>query len=50
MEPFGRGQDPRAGSGMGLAICRKVVAIHGGAMGLESAPGEGSTFWFELPR
>ncbi len=49
-EPFGRGQDPRAGTGMGLAICRKIIAIHGGQFGLDSKPGEGSTFWFELPR
>ncbi len=47
--PFGRGQDPRAGTGMGLAICRKVVDLHRGTMGLDSAPGMGSTFWFELP-
>ncbi len=49
-EPFGRGQDPRAGTGMGLAICRKIIGLHGGSFGLVSAPGEGSTFWFELPR
>lgn len=47
--PFGRGQDRRAGTGMGLAICSKVMDIHGGCMGLESTVGKGSTFWFELP-
>ncbi len=49
-EPFGRGQDPRAGVGMGLAICRKIVGLHDGTLGLDSAPGEGSTFHFTLPR
>jgi signal transduction histidine kinase len=49
-EPFGRGQDPRAGAGMGLATCRKIVTLHGGTMGIESEAGAGATFWFELPQ
>ena len=37
------------GVGLGLAIARAIVELHGGRIGVESAPGEGSHFWFELP-
>jgi signal transduction histidine kinase len=38
-----------AGTGLGLAICRRIIDHFGGSLGVQSEPGRGSVFSFELP-
>ena len=48
-EPLARVDLAVEGSGIGLATCRRIVAAHGGRIGLADSPAGGTCAWFELP-
>lgn len=50
-ELYYRGGNSRhsTGVGLGLYLCKQIIAAHGGDIGVTSEPGAGSTFWFSLP-
>ncbi|MET1058633.1 MAG: GAF domain-containing sensor histidine kinase [Nocardioides sp.] len=48
-EPLVRVDKSEPGNGIGLATCRRVIAAHGGTIGLDPRPGGGTIAWFELP-
>ena len=39
---------PYGGTGLGLALCKQLVVLMGGTIGVDSRPGEGAVFWFTL--
>jgi signal transduction histidine kinase len=52
-DQFYRGEKSRSrntgGAGLGLAIARGIVEAHGGQIGIQSTPGQGTTVWFKIP-
>lgn len=43
-------RDQFESTGVGLTIVKRIVELYGGTVGIDSTPGQGSTFWFTLPR
>ncbi|GEM_PF-453933 len=46
---LGRETENISGFGIGLYLCKEIIDGHAGRIGVESLPGQGSTFWFEIP-
>lgn len=39
----------QGGAGLGLALCKKIIDVHGGTLDIESTPGKGTTVYVTLP-
>lgn len=48
-EPFVQVGRRKGGAGLGLALCKEIVQLHGGRIGLHSRPGQGARFYLALP-
>jgi signal transduction histidine kinase len=48
-QPFQRAHSSESGTGIGLALVRRIVELHGGQVWVDSVPGQGATFGFTLP-
>ncbi|TVP92179.1 MAG: HAMP domain-containing protein [Pseudomonadaceae bacterium] len=49
-EPFVQIGKRKGGAGLGLALCKEIVQLHGGRIGVQSQPGKGTRFYFSLPQ
>lgn len=48
-EPFVQVSQKKGGAGLGLALCKEIVQLHGGRIGVYSRPGQGAQFYLALP-
>ncbi|MFN3579494.1 MAG: ATP-binding protein [Pseudomonas sp.] len=48
-EPFVQVSGKKGGAGLGLALCKEIVQLHGGHMGVHSKPGQGAHFYLAVP-
>jgi two-component system, NtrC family, sensor histidine kinase KinB len=48
-EPFVQISRKKGGAGLGLALCKEIVQLHGGQIGVQSSPGQGAQFYVTLP-